>query len=154
MVSQQDTYRTNDALLYKQQAHLEKEKKANTDKETALSDHQKKLNDIVSQIRHRENEKGLLTQKLGFKKQNKDQLIKFIADNDRDLQQTHIDSQNLQQRIESENIQLDVLKTALLVSKNLYDTIKTEYSTAKLSFDIRQKEKQELERQVYDLKKM
>ena len=153
LVSQQDTYRTNDALLYKQQAHLEKEKKANADKETALSDHQKKLNDIVSQIRHRENEKGLLTQKLGFKKQNKDQLIKFIADNDRDLQQTHIDSQNLQQRIESENIQLDVLKTALLVSKNLYDTIKTEYSTAKLSFDIRQKEKQELERQVYDLEK-
>lgn len=153
LLRDQDTYRANDTILLSKQAALEKEKKANLDKEMALSDHQKKLNELVYQIRSRESEKGLLTQKLGFKKQNKEQLNKSIAENDLELEKAKADSIALDQRILTENAQLETIKNTLLRSKDVYDTIKSEYNTAKLSFDIRQKEKAELERQVFDIEK-
>lgn len=153
LLKDQDTYRANDTILLKQQAQLEKEKKANLDKEMALSDHQKKLNELVYQIRSRESEKGLLTQKLGFKKQNKEQLNKNIFENEAELEKAKTDSITLDQRILTENAQLEIIRSTLLKSKEVYDEIKNEYNTAKLSFDIRQKEKQELERQVFDIEK-
>jgi len=153
LVKDQDTYREHDAKLYKFQAMLEKEKKANSDKENALSDHQKKLNELVYQIRSREGDKGLLTQKIGFKKQNKEQLIRLIGDNELELEKAKSESNLLQTRIASENVQLDLLKSILAISKETYDQVKSEFNTAKLSFDIRQKEKQDLERQLYDFEK-
>lgn len=153
LLRDQDTYRANDVILLKHQALLEKEKKANLDKELALSDHQKKLNDLVYQIRSRESEKSLLSQKLGFKKQNKDLLSKSIADNELELEKAKLDALNLDARLIEENTQLQTIKVTLDKSKAVYDAIKSEYSTAKLSFDIRQKEKQEIERQVFDTEK-
>jgi len=153
LVKDQDIYRENDSKLYKFQAMLEKEKKANSDKENALSDHQKKLNELVYQIRTREGDKGLLTQKIGFKKQNKEQLTRIIGENELELEKAISESSLLQTRIVSENEQLDLLKSVLSVSKETYDLVKSEYNTAKLSFDIRQKEKQDLERQLFDFEK-
>lgn len=153
LVKDQDIYRENDSRLYKFQALLEKEKKANSDKENALSDHQKKLNELVYQIRTREGDKGLLTQKIGFKKQNKEQLTRIIGENELELEKAKSESSLLQTRIVSENEQLDLLKSVLSVSKETYDLVKSEYNTAKLSFDIRQKEKQDLERQLFDFEK-
>jgi chromosome segregation protein len=153
LVKDQDIYRENDSRLYKFQALLEKEKKANSDKENALSDHQKKLNELVYQIRTREGDKGLLTQKIGFKKQNKEQLTRIIGENELELEKAKSESILLQTRIVSENEQLDLLKSVLSVSKETYDLVKSEYNTAKLSFDIRQKEKQDLERQLFDFEK-
>jgi len=153
LVKDQDIYRENDINVYKLQSMLEKEKKANTDKEIALSDHQKKLNELVYQIRTREGEKSLLNQKLGFKKQNKEQLTKVIAENENELENARHESLQLYNRIVHENVQLDVLKNILNVSKGNHDLVKSEYNTAKLSFDIRQKEKQDLERQLFDFEK-
>jgi chromosome segregation protein len=153
LLKDQDVYRVNDITLLRHQAQLEKEKKANLDKELALSDHQKKLNELVFQIRSRESEKGLLTQKLGFKKQNKDMLSKAINENEVELERAKTDALKLDVRLTEENSQLSAIKLTLDKSKSIYDTIKNEYSTAKLSFDIRQKEKQEIERQVFDTEK-
>lgn len=153
LVLEQDTYRQNDVSLLKLEATLEKEKKANADKETALSDFQKRLNELVYQIRSKESEKGLLNQKLGFKKQNKEQLIKVLHENETELNQAIVSTDTLSNRIKEENGVLEALNAALLVSKLHYDDVKKEYNSAKLSFDIRQKEKQELERQAFDLEK-
>jgi len=153
LLRDQDTYRANDILLLGKQATLEKEKKANLDKELALSDHQKKLSDLVYQIRTRENEKGLLNQKLGFKKQNKEHLAKVLAESETEIEKAGIDSKQLEKRIQDETVQLENLKATLQQSKEIYESVRSEYNTAKLSFDIRQKEKQEIEKQVYNLEK-
>jgi len=150
---EQDSFRENDGILYKLQAKLEKEKKANADKETALTDHQKKLNDLVYQIRTKEGDKGLLTQKLGFKKQNKEHLSKIISENDSELIKVMNEASNLDIRISSENEILASLQSVLFLSKQNFETIKSEYNNAKLSFDIRQKEKQDIERQIFDFEK-
>jgi chromosome segregation protein len=153
LVKDQDTYRVNDASLYKLEAQLEKEKKANLDKEIALSEQQKKLNELVYHIRSREGEKGLLTQKLGFKKQNKEQLHKAQLHNEVELEKVKIETQNLNERIANENILLDELNRICQQSKLAYDGIKAEYNAAKISFDSKQKEKQTLEKQMYDTEK-
>lgn len=153
LVKDQDAYRHQDALLYKLEAQLAKDKKENTDKEVILSDHQKKVNELVYQIRTRENEKGLLTQKAGFKKQNKEQLQKSIAHNEGDLLKIEADNTHLISRISAENIQLQQLQNLLAGSSAIYESIKTEYQTAKISFDARQKEKHALETQMFEIDK-
>jgi chromosome segregation protein len=153
LVKDQDEYRLQDAVLYKLEAQLAKDKKENTDKEVILSDQQKRLNDLVYQIRTRENDKGLLTQKAGFKKQNKEHLQKSITANESELEKIHSDNNALVIRISDENLQLEKLNQLLQSSSIAYEAIKTEYQTAKISFDSRQKEKQDLEKQTFEIEK-
>jgi len=153
LLKDQDTYRANDTALLSLQALLEKDRKANLDKENALTDHQKKLNELVYQIRSRESEKVLLQQKAGFKKQNKEQLTKSIAESESSLLKTSDEAQQLLLRITEENHVLEQVKKTLEVSRQQHDEIKQQYNAAKMSFDIRQKEKQELERQMFDIEK-
>lgn len=153
LVKDQDLYRQQDTLLYKKQADLEKEKKANTDKELALSDHQKKLNELVYRIRSSESEKDLLKQKLGFKKQNKEQALKSILENEAALNLVTQQADTLQLRLNAENDVLNHLKTAFEVSQKKYQDLKQEYNLAKQSFDQRQRQKQELEKEIFDLDK-
>ncbi len=153
LVKDQDTYRANDALLYKKQAELEKEKKANTDKEIALSDHQKKLNELVYRIRSSEGEKDLLKQKLGFKKQNKEQVTVNITESDNALLEATEKQQSLQNRLKSENDILHQLKQDFEGSQKVYQDLKEKYNDAKQSFDQKQKLKQELEKEIFDFDK-
>jgi chromosome segregation protein len=153
LLKDQDTYRSNDTKLTLLNASLEKDKKANLDKESALSDHQKKLNELVYQIRSRESEKGLLQQKAGFKKQTKEQLTRSIVESQKELEKTMTESNTLAARILEETTILENLKLVLAQSKQVYDDTREGYNAAKMSFDLRQKEKQELERQLFDIEK-
>ncbi|MBK6565648.1 MAG: hypothetical protein IPG18_10765 [Saprospiraceae bacterium] len=74
----QDTYRENDIQDVKLQALLEKEKKTSLDKEMALSERQKSMNEVVSKIRAEENGKVLLNQKLVLKHKQKKHFRKIL----------------------------------------------------------------------------
>jgi chromosome segregation protein len=150
---QQDEYRKNDARQILLQSNIEKEKKQNLDKENALTDHQKKLNELVHRIRGLEGEKGLITQKIGFKQQNKVQLTKSIEDNKKDLDRTVSELETVGTRLAEEQITLATIQQSLAISREKYDSIKAAYNVAKTGFDTRQKEKQELERQIFNLEK-
>lgn len=149
----QDEYIAADTSLLTKQAELEKEKKANLDKELVLSDHQKKLNNLVFQIRTKENEKGLLQQKAGFNQQNRDQLTKTIAQNDQELSRVSEEAVSLSDRIHTETMTLEEIRTQVEASRTVYENIKAEYNTAKLSFDTRQKQKQALEYKIFEAEK-
>ncbi len=153
LVKDQDIYRAQDAILYQKQAALEKEKKANTDKEVALSDHQKKLNELVYRIRSSESEKDLLKQKLGFKKQNKEQVTKSILESETALNEAQEKEHSLQQRLSNENKVLEQLKIDFEQSKKVYEKLKDTYNDAKQSFDNKQKLKQEIEKDIFDFEK-
>ncbi len=153
LLKMQDEYRANDTTLLQKQALLEKEKKESLDQETALSGQQRKLNELVYQIRTRENERGLQQQKLGFNKQSKEQLQKDIANFTSEHVKIKSEIQHLEERLISENTNFSTINTNLDNFKAQYEQIKTEYSNAKISFDIRQKEIQELERKIFNLDK-
>jgi len=149
----QDTYRKNDVEMYQNQALLEKEKKANVDKEFALSDKQRKLNDMVYQIRTRESEKGLMTQKLGFKKQIKESLARAISENTALLHDTNTQVKALDNKLGDEKGTLTGLEVEMTRSNTVFQALKTAFSTAKISFDAREKEKQALQNELFGLEK-
>lgn len=153
LLKMQDEYRANDTTLLQKQALLEKEKKESQDQETALSGQQRKLNELVYQIRTRENERGLQQQKLGFNKQSKEQLQKDIANFTSEHVKIKSEIQYLEERLITENTNFSTINTNLDNFKAQYEQIKSEYSNAKISFDIRQKEIQELERKIFNLDK-
>lgn len=153
LIQDQDTYRAQDALLYKKQADLEKEKKLNTDKELALSDHQKKLNELVYRIRSAESDKDLLKQKMGFKKQGKEQVVKNIVESEEALKKALEQENGLKLRLEQEHTVLKTLRTAFEQSQKTYEELKREFNLAKQSFDQRQKQKQDIEKAIFDLDK-
>ncbi|MCZ2101672.1 MAG: chromosome segregation protein SMC [Chitinophagales bacterium] len=149
----QDEYRANDTLLLQKQAQLEKGKKANLDQETVLSGQQRKLNDLVYQIRTRENEKGLLQQKHGFKKQNKEQFLKDITIAEDEHAKVILDIQQIEERLILENNNFIAVTAALEQTKNQFDQIRSQYNNAKINFDARQKEIQDLERNLFNIEK-
>jgi chromosome segregation protein len=153
LLRDQDTYRGNDAVLYKKEALLQKEKKSNTDVETSLSNQQKKVNDLVYQIRTRENDKGLLSQSLGFKKQTKDQALLNLKAYEEEKASLVNQVNSLSQRIVDEVANEVGFTKALETSKINFEKIKDQYNAAKSSFDTTQRIKQEYEREMYDIEK-
>jgi chromosome segregation protein len=149
----QDTYRENDTQLYTLQATLQKDKKNNTDVEITLSTQQKKLNDLVYQIRSKESEKSLLSQSLTFKKQSKDQATTNIESNSVEVSKLRLEVEHFGTRLAQEIKNEADLAIKMKTSKSNYDGIKQRYNDAKLSFDVTQRERQDIERQVFGFEK-
>ncbi len=70
LAKEEDKYREYDVLIRKLEARLEHERKANVDKEKALSESQRELNALIGGIRGMENDKRMLEQKQQFLEQN------------------------------------------------------------------------------------
>lgn len=153
LLTLQDKYRANDVSLLKHHAKLEEAKRQNTEREVTLSDHQKKLNSLVSSIRNHESEKELLNQKLGFKKQNKENISKAIDENVILLNENSTAHNTLEVRISDEKDTLEQISEYRQLSQDILEKIKGEYDTAKMSLDAKNKEKQELEHNLFDLEK-
>jgi len=150
---QQDQYRENDTLYLKKQALVEKEKKQNLDKEILLSERQKSLGDLVYQIRTKENEKGLLNQKKGFKNQNKESLTKSIKETEVEVEKLNIDVIQLNDRLKSEIETENTLKANFEKSKGDHEALKNSYLQIKSVFDENQKAIFELDKRKYEIEK-
>ncbi|MBK8854718.1 MAG: chromosome segregation protein SMC [Saprospiraceae bacterium] len=149
----QDTYRENDIQDVKLQALLEKEKKTSLDKEMALSERQKSMNEVVSKIRAEENEKVLLNQKAGFKTQAKETLQKNIEDATSEMETLKEELGKLVRRIEEEMSMDTHLKDVLENSKMAHHSLKEKFVLVKSGFDEKQKALNLLEKEQYEFEK-
>ena len=75
---EEDKYRSLEIEARKKEAQLEREKKGNIDKEKALSDSQKDLNQLVGHIRQLESDRKMVEQRIGFNAQNKEKVTESI----------------------------------------------------------------------------
>lgn len=153
LLQMQDEYRAGDTTLLQRQAQLEKEKKSNLDQEVVLSGQQRILNELVYKIRNFENERGLLVQKSGFKKQNKEQFQKDIIVYEEEHTRVLNDIQQIDIRLVDENSSFKTITANLETARISYEAIKKTYNDAKISFDNRQKEIQDLEKRLYEFEK-
>lgn len=151
--TKQDVYRENDTELLKFQAALEKEKKLNLDKELALNEKQKKMNEIVSGIRARENDKVLMQQKVGFTTNAKEVLKKSMEEAEKDTLALQQEVSNLSERIGLEIIQEQKLKNSLEIIKEEFLKKKEVFATVKKDFDERQKQLSELDKNRFEMDK-
>jgi chromosome segregation protein len=150
----QDDYRTLDFSIQKEEAALELLKKTHLDKEIWLSEHQKDLNEIISNLRNLENEKKLTIQRQ-----------QFISENEKKLEEEILRADDLLLRLKEEivevNIELNLekrvsfrLEQELDAAQKELDEIKNNHTEAKNLMDNILLEQNKFEKSVVDLEKL
>jgi chromosome segregation protein len=150
----EDEYRALDFSIQKEEATLEQLKKTHLDKEIWLSEHQKDLNEVISNLRNLENEKKLTIQRQQFISENEKKLESEISRAE-DLLST------LKEEIVELNIELNLekrvsfrLEQELDAAQKELDEIKSNHSDAKSLMDNILLEQNKYEKSVVDLEKL
>lgn len=152
--SLEDEYRTLDFSIQKEEAALELLKKTHLDKEIWLSEHQKDLNEIISNLRNLENEKKLTIQRQ-----------QFISENEKKLEEEIIRADDLLSKLKEEIVEVNTelnlekrvsfrLEQELDAAQKELDEIKNDHSEAKSLMDQILLEQNKFEKSVFDLEKL
>jgi chromosome segregation protein len=150
----EDEYRALDFSIQKEESTLEQLKKTHLDKEIWLSEHQKDLNEVISNLRNLENEKKLTIQRQQFISENEKKLESEISRAE-DILST------LKEEIIEVNIELNLekrvsfrLEQELDSAQKELDEIKNNHSDAKSLMDNILLEQNKYEKSVVDLEKL
>ncbi|MFT6360805.1 MAG: chromosome segregation protein [Saprospiraceae bacterium] len=150
---EEDIYRQSEVDVRQLEADLERERKANLDKEQALSNRQRELNSLVGGIRGMENDKRMLEQKKQFVEQNRSKLS-------RDIEVSTQRIGELEGEIESYRMNLNEEKRLEIeLEKQLDDAeeglanIKKNHGELKSDLDMVMQEQQRVERELFELEK-
>lgn len=150
---EEDSYRKYEIEVDQLEAKLEGEKKANLDKEKALSDRQRDLNQLVGNIRGMENDRRMLQQKQQFIEQNQHKLKDEIKGATTRIGQLEEDIEhyrselNNEKRIEAEyEGDLDKAEAEL-------KSIREKHGALKSDLEVIVAEQQRVEREVFELEK-
>lgn len=150
---EEDRYRSTEVEADKLEADLEQERKANLDKEKALSESQRELNQLIGHIRGRENDKQMLLQKQQFIAQNRSKLERDIAAAAERLQL--LQDQIIQYREDlGEEKRVEArLELELGQAEDQLDKVRSGHAGVKAELDTVVYEQQAAERQVFELEK-
>ena len=151
---QQDEYRKLNFTIQNEEASIEVLKKSHLDKEIWLSQHQKDLNEIISNVKNLENEKKLTLQRQQFISENEKKIEDdiniaeaYLAKLNEEVVEVNVEL-NLEKRISNRlELELDAAQKEL-------DEIKKEHSEAKNLMDNVLQEQNKSEKSVYDLEKL
>lgn len=148
-----DAYRQFEVEISSFEAHLEKEKKANLDKEKALSDRQQDLNRLVGQIRGKENDKRMKEQKMQFVKQNNQKLVQEVNVSKARIGQLEQEIDNYRQNLNEEKRLEIELEKGLDEAEEKLANIKKNHGELKSDLDLVMQEQQKVERELFELEK-
>jgi chromosome segregation protein len=153
LAKEEDKYRQYDITIRKLEAKLEQQRKSNVDKEKALSDSQRELNNLIGTIRGKENDKRMKEQKQQFLEQNMQKSNSDIQSASGRIAQLEADLEhyrselNLSKRVEARlEDELEVAETNLKKVKDSHGSIKSELDDIVNS-------QQEAERALFSLEK-
>ncbi len=150
---EQDNYRNFEVEQRQLEAKLESERKANLDKEKALSERQRDLNQLVGKIRDMENERKVLEQRINFVEDNKKKTLEQIVisksrittleDEITGYRESLTEDKRLEAKLEE---QLDAAEKAL-------NNIRQSHGTLKADLDVVMQNQQKVEKELYELEK-
>lgn len=151
--TEEDNYRKFEIEIDQLEAKLEGEKKANLDKEKALSERQRELNNLVGGIRGMENDRRMLQQKQQFIEQNQNKLkaeintaSSRIVSLEEDIEYYRSQLNN-EKRVEAEfEDQLDKAEAEL-------KAIREKHGALKSDLEVIVSEQQRVERDVFEQEK-
>ena len=148
-----DKHRQYEIEIAQLEAQIEQTKKANLDKEQALSHSQRELNTLVGNIRERENQKRMLEQRTDFSAQNRDKLQREIEGAGGRSTQLREDIAGYQTRLEEARASEREQEAELTRRKEHLEEIRAGHGDLKSTLDKILREQQDLERQVFELEK-
>ena len=151
--TEQDQYRNYEINISKLEAGLEAERKANLDKEKALSDRQRDLNRLVGNIRAMENERGMLEQRLQFVEQSRVKLAEGIKNAKVRALQLEDDIAYYRSQLNEEKDKEEALETELEKTNQQLEQIRKSHGNLKADLDEVMQSQQVVEREVFELEK-
>ncbi|MEZ5058740.1 MAG: chromosome segregation protein SMC, partial [Saprospiraceae bacterium] len=153
LTQEEDRYRQFDVETTQLESQLEAEKKANLDKEKALSDRQRDLNALVGKIRNKENERSMLKQRLDFINQNRQKLEQQILANNSRIKELEVQIQNYREDLNDEKRIEARMEIELNQAEDKLKSVRAEHGSAKSDLDEILKGQQTIERELFELEK-
>ncbi len=150
---EEDRFRQYEIEISKLEAQLEAERKANLDKEKALSDRQRELNNLVGHIRGMENDKRMHQQKQQFLEQNQAKLEEEMRNAKSRIQQLESDIEYYRSELNGEKRLEAQLEEELTAAEEKLAATKESHGALKAGLDEIVKNQQALEREGFELEK-
>jgi chromosome segregation protein len=142
-----------DAIVASGEAEIEQEKVGFIEKERALQSQQQAFNELVQNLRTKENEKNLAAQRLNFLQEKETNLQLFLeksAGQQKGLEESIAFSQ---QQIDEEKGKLETLEGQLDEKKELVETQRSTFDTRRSALDVLRNENVQLQRAQFEAEK-
>ena len=153
LTQEEDNYRQYDVEINTREAALEQERKANLDKEQALSERQRELNNLVGNIRGMENDKRMQQQKQQFLEDNLQKLNQETANAKVRIRQLEEDIEQYRSELNGEKRIEARLEEELNQAEEQLAVIKKDHGQLKAGLDEVVSQQQALERETFELEK-
>jgi chromosome segregation protein len=150
---EQDKYRQFDVDINTYEANLESQRKEHIDKEQALSQRQRELNNLVGKIRGMENDKRMQQQKQQFLDDNLNKLQQEIDAAQARIRQLEEDIEHYRSELNGEKRIEAQLEDALDQAEEKLAAIKKDHGALKSGLDEVVQQQQALEREAFELEK-
>ncbi|MCB9275347.1 MAG: chromosome segregation protein SMC [Lewinellaceae bacterium] len=146
-------YRQVEVEINQMEAKLEAERKGNLDKEKALSDRQRELNNLAGNIRGMENDKRMHLQKQQFLEQNQAKLTEEVKTTQARISQLEEDIGFYRSELNGEKRLEAKLEEELAAAEAKLGSIRQDHGQLKAGLEDIVHEQQSLERQAFELEK-
>ncbi len=150
---EEDSYRNFEVEQRQLEAALEAGRKANLDKEKALSDRQREVNQLTGKIRDMENERKVLEQRIAFTEDNKQKTQVQIAAATARIASLEEEIANYRETLTEDKRLESKLEQQLEAAEKTLNGIKQSHGELKAGLDLIMQAQQKVERELYELEK-
>jgi chromosome segregation protein len=149
-----DSYQNLQKEIDLKEAALQREKKLHLDKEILLSQKQKELNQLVSDLRSTENEKDLTQQRIEFNSKALTSLEQSISASEEEVIHIKAELEALKVRIDTEQKKEIILEEDVEVLQSQLASARAKQGEAKQLEDSKNAQIKALQQQIYDAEKV
>jgi len=150
---EQDQYRRYEVDISTYEANLEAQRKEHVDKEQALSQRQRELNNLVGKIRGMENDKRMQQQKQQFLQDNLKKLSEEIQAAQARIRELEADIEHYRSELNGEKRIEAQMEEELDQAQEKLEAIKKDHGELKSGLDEIVQQQQNLEREAFELEK-
>jgi chromosome segregation protein len=142
-----------EAVIAQEEAALEQEKVGFIEKERALQSMQHTFNDLVQNVRTKENEKNLATQRLNFLKEKEGSLQEFLLKSEGQLKGFDDSIVFTRQQVAEEENKLSGLQEQLETMKDSVDDTRKVFDERRVTIDALRRENAQIQRDQFEAEK-
>jgi len=142
-----------EAIIAQEEAALEQEKFGFIDKERALQSMQHEFNDLLQNLRTKENEKNLASQRLNFLKEKESSLQEFLLKGEGQLKGLDESIVFTRQQVGEEENKLSGLQEQLESLKESVDETRQLFDARRVSVDALRRENAQIQRDQFEAEK-
>jgi chromosome segregation protein len=142
-----------EAMIAGEEATLEKEKLEFVEKEKHLQSLQHAFNDLVQQLRNKESEKNLVSQRLNFLQEKESNLLDFLSKGTGQVKGLEESVHFTESQVAEEDVKLNQLIQNLEALREKTEMARTSYGSMKLLLDQLRSEHAQAQRRQFDSEK-